>query len=88
MTLGVFWALTFSLNSYIRALMLLELLLTAGSIASLHLTENSESLCGEEIASSLTLLTLTGTEAVFGLSLLILAQLNPAPLTRIIALST
>ena len=75
--------MTFSLDSYVRVLILLELLLTAGSIASLHLSENSEGLCGEEVASSLTLLTLTGTEAIFGLSLLILAQLNTSPQTKI-----
>ena len=79
--------MTFSLDSYVRVLILLELLLTAGSIASLHLSENSEGLCGEEVANGLTLLTLTGTEAVFGLSLLILAQLNASSQTRLALLS-
>ena len=65
------------IGSYIRILIVLELLLTAGGLATLHLgAENNLGTQGLEYLNSLTLLTVTGTEAVLGLSLLALAQMS------------
>ena len=72
-------------SSYIRVLMVLELLLTAGSLTALRLNpENSRGVQGGEYLNSLTLLTLTGTEAVLGLSLLALAQLSTISQRRLL----
>lgn len=65
------------LGGYIRILILLELLLTAGSLVILRLNPgNSLELQGAGYLNSLTLLSLTGAEAILGLSLLALAQLS------------
>ena len=55
--------------------MLLELLLVAGSLTILHPSAAGE-IGGIETLGGLTLLTLTGTEAVFGLSLLVHTRLT------------
>jgi len=66
-------------GGYIRILMLLELLLTAGSLIALRLGSESDlNSLGVEYLNSLTILTLTGTEAVLGLSLVVLGQLSIA----------
>lgn len=58
-----------------RTLILLELLLVAGSLIILHPSATGE-IGGAETLGGLVLLTLTGTEAVFGLSLLIQTRIT------------
>jgi NADH:ubiquinone oxidoreductase subunit K len=81
--LGAVFGALIHLGGYIRILMLLELLLTVGSLITLRLgSENDLNPQGVEYLNSLTVLTLTGTEAVLGLSLLVLGQLSIASRLR------